>query len=113
MLKVPRVSDVVKANGMSSVKELCEMTGQSYATLGNWYKKKRDLFDIVLIGAVFIKKTHAVQNQVDNLTHDIDNLNWGLRETVKQIQKAKIQNISTTEEGSSDAASEAGEDESR
>ena len=91
MQKQMRASDVCKANGLSSMSELCEMTGQSYGTLRNWYLTKRDLFDVVLIGAVFIKKTHEAQAQVDDATQTIANLNWGLQQQVKSLNDAKAQ----------------------
>lgn len=43
-------SQTVKRAGFQSLKQVSEITGQSHQTLGNWYKNKRNLFDIVILG---------------------------------------------------------------
>ena len=43
-------SQTVKRAGFESPKQVSEITGQSHQTLGNWYKNKRKLFDIVILG---------------------------------------------------------------
>jgi len=43
-------SQTVKRAGFESLKQVSEITGQSHQTLGNWYKNKRQLFNIVILG---------------------------------------------------------------
>jgi len=43
-----------KSEGLKSLSQVSEMTGQSLQTLGNWSKNKPELFKIVLAGC---KKT--------------------------------------------------------
>lgn len=43
-------SQVCKKNGLTSLKQVSEMTHQSPQTLINWHKNKRYLFDIVILG---------------------------------------------------------------
>lgn len=47
----------VKEVGLKSLQEVADMTGQSPQTLANWYDnpKKRELFEIVLKGCLFVK----------------------------------------------------------
>ena len=49
---IMRPSEQVKGAGLKSLVELSSITGQSEQTLINWYKKKPDLFDVVLLGAI-------------------------------------------------------------
>jgi len=48
-------SEKCKEAGLSSLEELSEITTVSVQTLNNWFKNKRKLFDVVLIGAVEVK----------------------------------------------------------
>ena len=45
-------SELCKASGLKSLKELSEITGESPQTLNNWFKYKRKVFNLVLTGAV-------------------------------------------------------------
>lgn len=40
----------VKSKGLSSLKEISELTKQSPETLRNWHKSKPELFEIVILG---------------------------------------------------------------
>lgn len=44
-------SKACKQAGMRSLTQLSEMSGTSIQTLSNWYKNKRALFDLVMLGA--------------------------------------------------------------
>lgn len=83
-MKNPRVTDVIKANGVGGMKEMTAMTGQSPATLRNWYRNKRDLFDICLIGCAFVKKTREAQAMIDQATKEIQDMHGGLNELVAE-----------------------------
>ena len=48
-------SEVAKSAGLDSLAELSRITGQSDKTLTNWFKNKKDLFRIVVQGAVIEK----------------------------------------------------------
>ena len=43
-------SQQAKAEGLKSLSQVSEMTGQSLQTLSNWSKNKPELFKIVLLG---------------------------------------------------------------
>jgi hypothetical protein len=43
-------AEQAKAEGLRSLSEVANMTGQSLQTLGNWAKNKPALFRIVLLG---------------------------------------------------------------
>lgn len=43
-------SQQAKAEGLKSLSQVSEMTGQSLQTLSNWAKNKPELFNIVLLG---------------------------------------------------------------
>jgi hypothetical protein len=43
-------SEKCKSEGLKSLSQVAEMTGQSLQTLGNWAKNKPKLFKIVLRG---------------------------------------------------------------
>jgi len=43
-------SQQAKAEGLKSLLQVSEMTGQSMQTLSNWAKNKPELFRVVLIG---------------------------------------------------------------
>lgn len=51
-----RPSDVCKAAGLSGLRELSELTGQSQQTLINWHRDKPELFAIVVKGAYQSRK---------------------------------------------------------
>lgn len=44
-------SKACKQAGLVSLRELSRISGQSDQTLTNWYHNKRQLFDLVLLGA--------------------------------------------------------------
>lgn len=62
-------SEKVKSAGLSSLAEVSRMTGQSVQTLGNWYKDKPDLFDVVLSGCLAIKEEKNI-NQLLKEAYD-------------------------------------------
>lgn len=43
-------AEQAKADGLKSLSQVSEMTGQSLQTLSNWAKNKPELFKIVLLG---------------------------------------------------------------
>lgn len=43
-----------KAKGLTNLKQVTDLTGVSPQTLGNWYKHKPELFEVVLVGCVAI-----------------------------------------------------------
>ena len=43
-------AEQAKAEGLKSLTQVSEMTGQSLQTLSNWSKNKPELFKIVLLG---------------------------------------------------------------
>jgi len=43
-------AEQAKRDGLKSLSQVAEMTGQSLQTLGNWAKNKPELFKIVLRG---------------------------------------------------------------
>ena len=86
-MKIPRVSETIKANGLQSLKEMCEMTGQSAATIRSWHRFKRDLFDICLIGCVFVKKTRHAQAMIDQATAEVAVMQGGLIELNQEEAK--------------------------
>ena len=45
-------SKQAKAEGLKSLSQVSEMTGQSLQTLSNWAKNKPELFKIVLLGCI-------------------------------------------------------------
>lgn len=45
-------SQQAKQAGLTGLKQVSEMTGQSAQTLINWYKNKPELFDVVISGCV-------------------------------------------------------------
>lgn len=49
-------SEKCKAAGLKSLAELSEITGESVQTLNNWNKNKPHFFEIVLAGAIVVKK---------------------------------------------------------
>lgn len=49
-------SEEAKAAGFKNLKEFSEYAGQTTETLRNWHKDKRQLFDVVLAGAIQKKK---------------------------------------------------------
>lgn len=50
---------------MKSLKEVADMTNQSSETLINWYKKKRELFEVVIVGCVVTKRMNEMEQEVD------------------------------------------------
>jgi len=52
-------SELCKQAGLSSLKELTEISGESVQTLNNWHKNKPLVFDLVLRGAV-VKRLEKV-----------------------------------------------------
>jgi len=44
-----------KQEGLKSLKQACELTGQSGQTLNNWHKYKPGLFKVVIAGCVAIE----------------------------------------------------------
>lgn len=55
-------SQTVKRAGFNSLKQISEITGQSHQTLGNWYKNKRQLFDIVILGCQTLIDSQRLQH---------------------------------------------------
>jgi len=45
-------SEKCKQSGLSSLKELAEISGESVQTLNNWHKNKPRLFELVILGSV-------------------------------------------------------------
>lgn len=45
-----KASEQAKKEGLKSLSQVAQITGQSLQTLGNWSKNKPDLFRIVLKG---------------------------------------------------------------
>ncbi len=43
-------AEYVKSRGVKSLRRVSEKTGVSEQTLGNWFKNKRQLFEIVVNG---------------------------------------------------------------
>jgi len=43
-------SERCKELGLNGLTQMSEMTSQSVQTLNNWFKHKRELFEIVLLG---------------------------------------------------------------
>ena len=43
---------LVKRHGLSSLRRLSELAGVSRNTLGNWYRNKPELFEVVILGAL-------------------------------------------------------------
>ena len=58
-------SQYAKFHGMKSLKEVADMTNQSSETLINWYKKKRELFEVVIVGCVVTKRMREMEQEVD------------------------------------------------
>jgi len=54
-------SEKCKLAGLSSLKELSEISGESVQTLNNWHKNKPTLFELTLKGAV-VKRLERVKN---------------------------------------------------
>tara|TARA_R100000544_G_scaffold22818_1_gene11393 strand:+ start:43 stop:234 length:192 start_codon:yes stop_codon:yes gene_type:complete len=61
-MQATTASQVAKRNGLKSLKEVSDITGQSSVTLINWYKNKRDLFEVVVIGCVALKQIKGYQS---------------------------------------------------
>lgn len=59
MNKTP--AEQAKAEGLKSLSQVSEMTGQSLQTLSNWAKNKPELFKIVLLGCK--ESVNATQNK--------------------------------------------------
>jgi hypothetical protein len=55
------VSEAAKQEGFKSAIELCEVANIKRSTLYNWHKNNRQLFDVVLLGAVQVKNLHSAQ----------------------------------------------------
>ncbi len=49
-------AQAAKSAGLKSLAVVSELSGVSRQTLDNWYKNKRKLFDIVILGCLEIKK---------------------------------------------------------
>ena len=61
-MQATTASQVAKRNGLKSLKEVSDITGQSSVTLINWYKNKRDLFEVVVISCVALKQIKGYQS---------------------------------------------------
>lgn len=49
-------SKYAKENGMKSLKEVQEITGVNRDTLVLWFKNRRALFDVIILGCVEVKE---------------------------------------------------------
>ena len=76
-------SERAKQAGLDSLEELAEMTGQSVQTLNNWSKNKPKLFDVVLAGAVQIKRHDLQDLEVIQTLADIESKARLLQEQLK------------------------------
>jgi len=56
-----RPSDIAKAAGLKSLKEISDATGKSVQTLNNWHKDEPDLFRIVVKGVAAEKFAHNLE----------------------------------------------------
>lgn len=54
-------SQQAKREGLKSLSQVAQMTGQSLQTLGNWAKNKPELFRIVLKGCKSELEKHNVR----------------------------------------------------
>jgi len=55
-------SDVAKHYGFRTLKEVSELTEVKSHTLINWFRDRRALFDIVMVGAAQVKLDKARQD---------------------------------------------------
>ena len=55
-------SQQAKAEGLKSLSQVSELTGQSLQTLSNWAKDKPELFKIVLLGCVSAVSMEGAHN---------------------------------------------------
>lgn len=53
----------VKSQGISSLAEVSDMTGQSIQTLSNWHYHKPALFDVVLAGVKALREQHKIESE--------------------------------------------------
>lgn len=49
-------SERAKMAGLAGLEELSKITEQSVQTLNNWHKNKPKLFEVVVLGAVQVKR---------------------------------------------------------
>jgi hypothetical protein len=55
-IKLLSPSEQCKEAGLKSLAEVSSITGVSVQTLINWHKDKPKLFDVVIVGCVYMKK---------------------------------------------------------
>ena len=48
-------SQKAKTAGLKNLAEMCELSGQSFQTLNNWFNDKPELFNMVLLGCAVTK----------------------------------------------------------
>ena len=56
-------SQQAKSKGLTSLKQVSDLTGVSPQTLDNWHKHKPELFEVVLCGCVAIL---GIDNETNN-----------------------------------------------
>tara|TARA_R110001606_G_scaffold372343_1_gene529414 strand:+ start:47 stop:295 length:249 start_codon:yes stop_codon:yes gene_type:complete len=61
-MQLTTASQVAKSYGLKSLKEVSIMTDLTVPTLIGWYKKKYDLFIILILGCVAKKQIDELKN---------------------------------------------------